>query len=83
MPSGNGCGRSCQPVRHCGRWRDQRQVIEGIPYRVRAGVHWRDLSERFGPWKTVYERHRLWSADGTRERLLQQVQGCRGRSSGR
>lgn len=58
----------------CGRWRDHRQVIDGILHRVRTGVHWRDLPERFGPWKTVYERHRLWSADGTWERLLQLVQ---------
>ncbi|WP_199879241.1 IS5 family transposase [Streptomyces sp. CB02460] len=58
----------------CGRWRDHRQVIDGILHRVRTGVQWRDLPERFGPWKTVYERHRLWSADGTWERLLQQVQ---------
>ncbi|MFF2819546.1 IS5 family transposase [Kitasatospora cineracea] len=57
----------------CGRWRDHRQVIDGILHRVRTGVHWRDLPERFGPWKTVYERHRLWSADGTWERLLQLV----------
>lgn len=34
-------------------------------------MHSRDLPERFGPWKTVYERHRLWSADGAWERLLQ------------
>ncbi len=60
----------------CGRWRDHRQVIDGILYRVRTGVQWRDLPERFGPWKTVYERHRLWSADGTLERLLQQVQAA-------
>ncbi|WP_373648876.1 IS5 family transposase [Streptomyces sp. st140] len=60
----------------CGRWRDHRQVIDGILHRVRTGVHWRDLPERFGPWKTVYERHRLWSADGTWERLLQQVQAA-------
>jgi transposase len=65
LPVGNG---------RCGRWRDHRQVIDGILHRVRTGVHWRDLPERFGPWKTVYERHRLWSADGTWERLLQQVQ---------
>ncbi|OKJ18840.1 transposase [Streptomyces sp. CB02130] len=58
----------------CGRWRDHRQVIDGILHRVRTGVQWRDLPERFGPWKTVYERHRLWSANGTWERLLQQVQ---------
>lgn len=37
---------------------------------------WRDLPERFGPWKTAYERHRLWSADGTWERLFQQVQAA-------
>ncbi|MGW1212498.1 IS5 family transposase [Streptomyces sp. NPDC002499] len=60
----------------CGRWRDHRQVIDGILHRVRTGVQWRDLTERFGPWKTVYERHRLWSADGTWERLLQQVQAA-------
>ncbi|MFJ3881583.1 IS5 family transposase [Streptomyces sp. NPDC090077] len=60
----------------CGRWRDNRQVIDGILHRVRTGVQWRDLPDRFGPWKTVYERHRLWSADGTWERLLQQVQAA-------
>ncbi|GGS22033.1 transposase [Streptomyces nojiriensis] len=65
LPAGN---------RRCGRWRDHRQVIDGILHRVRTGVHWRDLHERFGPWKTVHERHRLWSADGTWERLLQRVQ---------
>ncbi|QRX96556.1 IS5 family transposase [Streptomyces noursei] len=62
--------------RRCGRWRDHRQVIDGILHRVRTGVQWRDLPERFGPWKTVYERHRLWSADGTWEHLLQQVQAA-------
>lgn len=45
-----------------------------ILHRLRTGVHWRDLPERFGPWETVYELHRLWSADGTWERLLQRVQ---------
>ncbi|MFI0929918.1 IS5 family transposase [Streptomyces sp. NPDC021012] len=60
----------------CGRWRDHRQVIDGILHRVRTGAHWRDLPERFGPRKTVYERHRLWSADGTWERLLQRVQAA-------
>ncbi|WP_302186203.1 IS5 family transposase [Streptomyces sp. ADI95-16] len=62
--------------RRCGRWRDHRQVIDGILHRVRTGVHWCDLPERFGPRKPVYERHRLWSADGTWERLLQQVEAA-------
>lgn len=51
-------------------------MIDGILHRVRTGVRWRGLPERFGPWKTVYERHRLWSADGTWERLLQQVRAA-------
>ncbi|MFC9825364.1 IS5 family transposase [Streptomyces erythrochromogenes] len=65
LPTGNN---------RCGRWRDHRQVVNGILHRVRTGVQWRDLPERYGPWKTVYERHRRWSADGTWGRLLQQVQ---------
>ncbi|MFK0282646.1 transposase [Streptomyces sp. NPDC090499] len=37
-------------------------------HRVRNGVPWRDLPERFGVCRTVWERHRLWSADGNWER---------------
>lgn len=59
-----------------------RQVINGILHRVRTGVQWRDLPERFGPWKTVHKRHTLWSADGTWERLLQQVQAAADASGG-
>ncbi|MFE9819961.1 transposase [Streptomyces sp. NPDC005773] len=58
----------------CGRWRDHRQVIDGILYRVRAGVQWRDPPERFGPWRMVHECRRLWSADGAWERLLAEAQ---------
>lgn len=49
-------------------------MINGILFRIRTGVPWRDLPERFGSWKTVYERHRRWSADGTWDRILQAVQ---------
>ncbi|MFF7590507.1 transposase [Kitasatospora purpeofusca] len=51
--------------RRCVRCRDHRQVIDGILHRVRTGVHWRDLPERFGPWKTAYERHRRRTRPGT------------------
>jgi transposase len=59
----------------CGRWRDHRQVIDGILFRTRAGCPWRDVPEEFGPWKTVYERHRDWSASGYWDWLLSQLQG--------
>ncbi|MGW5450190.1 IS5 family transposase [Streptomyces asiaticus] len=59
-----------------GRWSDHRRVINGVLYRVRTGVQWRDLPERFGPWETVYKRHRRWSADGTWKMLLSKVQAA-------
>lgn len=46
-------------------FRDHRQVVEGIVYRLRTGVAWRDLPASFGPWQTVWKRHRRFSADGT------------------
>ncbi|WP_406458753.1 IS5 family transposase [Streptomyces sp. NBC_00876] len=59
-----------------GRWSDHRRVINGVLYRVRTGVQWRDLPERFGPWETVYKRHRRWSADGTWAMLLSRIQAA-------
>ncbi|WP_235445025.1 IS5 family transposase [Streptomyces sioyaensis] len=58
----------------CGRWRDHRQVINGIIHRLSPGCQWRRLPAHFGPWQTVHKRHQLWSADGIWERLLQYVQ---------
>ncbi|MFI1105836.1 IS5 family transposase [Streptomyces melanogenes] len=57
-----------------GRWKSHRRVINGIPFRQRTGVPWRDLPARFGKWKTVHDRHRRWSADGTWERILRAIQ---------
>jgi transposase len=52
------------------RWRDHRQVINAILWKLRIGAPWRDLPERYGPWKTAHERLRRWSADGTWDRIL-------------
>ena len=52
-----------------GRWRDHRTVISGILFRERTGMSWRDLPERFGNWKTVYQRKRKWAMDGTWESI--------------
>jgi transposase len=59
------------------RWNDHRLVIDGIFFRTQTGSPWRDLPERFGSWKTVYNRHRRWSADGTWEMILDRLRaGC-------
>ena len=50
-------------------FRDRRQVIEGIVYRFRTGIAWRDLPESFGPWQTVWKRHKRFSTDGTWDKI--------------
>ena len=39
-------------------------------YRYRSGVPWRDLPADFGPWQTVWKRHRRFAADGTWDAVL-------------
>ena len=61
------------------RWADHRTVINGVFHRIRAGCPWRDLPPVYGNWKTVYNRHRRWSGDGTWESVLAGLQtGCDG-----
>src|SRR4051812_49197697 len=56
------------------RWSDHRVIVDGVFHRTRTGTPWRDLPERFGPWQTVYNRHRRWSGDGTWEQILAALQ---------
>lgn len=65
LPSTN--GKQSRP------FRDHRQVLNGIVYRLRTGCPWRDLPAEFGPWQTVWKRHARFSRDGTWDRLLAQV----------
>lgn len=52
------------------RFRDNRKVVEGIAYRYRTGIAWRDLPKEFGPWQTVWKRHRRYAQDGTWDQVL-------------
>ncbi|MFF3350512.1 IS5 family transposase [Streptomyces sp. NPDC002779] len=53
---------------------EDRQVINGMVYKIRTGISWRDLPERDGPWKTVYTRFRRYALAGVFTRALQQIQ---------
>ena len=50
-------------------FQDHRRVTEGIIHRYRAGISWWDLPEVFGPWQTVWKRHRR-SGDGNMRPLV-------------
>ncbi|EOX4352720.1 TPA: IS5 family transposase [Vibrio cholerae] len=43
---------------------EHRMTFEGILYRLRTGIPWRDLPTEFGDWNTVYRRFNLWSKKG-------------------
>jgi transposase len=50
-------------------WRDHRQVLGGILWKVHTGRPWRDVPTRYGPWQTCYGRLRRWQRDGTWPRI--------------
>ena len=50
-------------------FRDHRQVLEGIVFRLRTGVPWRDLPADFGPWQTAWKRRHRCCLDGTWDRI--------------
>lgn len=52
---------------------DDRRVINGMLFKAKTGVAWRDLPERYGPWKTVYNRFWRWSRTGTLSTLVTKV----------
>ena len=56
---------------------DNRVFVEAVLYRYRAGIPWRDLPERFGDWKTVYQRFNRMMIDATIVRAHQHSAGAR------
>jgi transposase len=65
IPSREGCSGQ--------QFRDSRQVVEGIIYRYRTGIAWRDLPMEFGPWQTVWKRHHRFTVDGTWDLILSRL----------
>src|SRR5215218_2087920 len=56
-----------------GRWRDHRQVANGLFWKLCTGAQWRDLPGRYGPWQTIYDRFVRWRRDGTFDRILDRL----------
>lgn len=51
-----------------------RQFIEAVLFRAKTGVPWRDLPERFGPWKSVYNRFNNWARRGHWATIFKELQ---------
>lgn len=53
--------------------RGDRLFVEAVIFRARTGVPWRDLPERFGPWKSVYNRFANWAAKDAWAELFREL----------
>ena len=52
---------------------DARMIVEGIVYRYRCGIAWRDVPAVFGPWQTLWTWHRRMALQGTWDRVLERL----------
>ena len=51
-----------------------RLFIEAVLFRAKTGLPWRDLPERFGPWKSVYNRFSNWARKKRWENIFRELQ---------
>ena len=52
---------------------NNRRILNGIFWVLRAGAPWRDLPRRYGPYTTAYNRFNRWRKDGIWDRLMDAV----------
>lgn len=67
-PAGGALARGVKPGRPP-IW-TQRQLVNGIRWRTRAGTPWLDVPEWYGPWDRVYALFRRWQRDGNRKHIF-------------
>jgi transposase len=51
-----------------------RPILNGILWRLHTGAPWPDIPERYGNWKTIYDRYVTWRRNGTLDRVLRALQ---------
>ena len=54
--------------------RGDRLFIEAVIFRAKTGLQWCDLPERFGPWKSVYNRFSNWARKGHWATIFRELQ---------
>ena len=47
-----------------------RSLVNAVIYILKTGMPWRDLPERFGPWKSVFNRFANWTRAGHWQRIF-------------
>ncbi|WP_338805436.1 IS5 family transposase [Xenorhabdus griffiniae] len=52
---------------------EHRRVMNGMFWVLCSGVPWRDLPDRYGSWKTVYNRFNRWSKSGLINKIFNRL----------
>ena len=47
-----------------------RAFVNAVMWRLKTGAPWRDVPERYGPWKTTYNRFARWAKRAVWERVF-------------
>ena len=56
--------RDTLKLKGCHSWKNDREVMEAILWKLRTGAPWRDIPEQFCPWQTAYNRFNRWANKG-------------------
>ena len=56
-----------------GRWNDHRPTLNGIFWWLYPGAQWREVPERYGKAKSIYDRFNFWRTDGTLDKILERL----------
>jgi putative transposase len=52
---------------------DNRSFVNGVLWVLRSGVHWHDLPERYGKYKSVHKRFSRWASNGVWEKVFHEL----------
>ena len=62
---------------------ERREIVNALLYLNHTGCQWRALPHDLPPWTIVYWYFRTWKADGTFDRLLDELRGDLRQAEGR
>lgn len=63
------------PERGKGRpYRPHRGMVNAMMWILNTGAPWRDLPERYPPWKTVFNRFNRWRKEGLFNKIIERLQ---------
>jgi transposase len=53
--------------------RGDRVFVNAVMWRLKTGAPWRDIPERYGSWKTTYNRFARWAKRGVWEHVFKEL----------